>query len=352
MNVTESPFFSKLRKCADTYRTTLAAIELTNRCNAGCEYCFINKNEIKSELSTLQLHQVIDKLDEANILMVNLTGGELFLREDILEILEHLFECNFFYISIYTNGTALKEEHLSLLEKHRKKIYPLRMTVFSHDQGVHDSYMKIPGSLQTIISNGKRLMLSGVKVHLAIPALTENYETLSDSVSFFNSLGFTTGINLVKLITCTNYSETITGMASEDFYYSLIKNLKNKGIIVGFPSETKDNQLCRGLKTSIMIDTNGDIHPCTVFRNFIIGSIFESTSLNELLKTNIEYNKLRSITKDDLFCAECCHRDRCSPCLARHHSQYHTLEGPYPSSCNLTKAIYKSTLSNQNETHC
>jgi radical SAM protein with 4Fe4S-binding SPASM domain len=201
--------------------------------------------------------------------------------------------------------------------------------------------MKIPGSLQTIINNGKELQKRGVDVKLAIPALMENYKTIGESIDFFLNLGFPIGINFTKLISDVNNSETIAYMNSEDFFCTLIADLKGSGVNISLCSDSSNNELCQGLKSSIMVDTKGDIHPCTAFRDFIIGSIFDPLPLHDLLENNKEYHKLRRITKDELICAGCQHYNHCSPCLARQHTQSHCIDGPYPATCNLTRTIHK-----------
>ena len=336
-----SQFFLKISECAEQNFPTFAAIEVTNRCNAGCDYCFIDKKSTHHELSTLQLHQIIDKLNDENIINVTITGGEPFLRDDISEILEYLFSKDFFYISIYSNGTLLKREHFTLLEKYRDLIFPFRMTVFSHIEEIHDSYMHIPGSLKTIIRNGQELINRGIKVQLSIPLLLCNSETIHESMSYFVGQGFQIGISPFKLLTESNKSDAMYSMISEDFYYTGFKNITEGKSIIDLDRNPSD-QLCRGIKEAIMIDTHGKIHPCTAFREFEIGSIFDRASLRELLLQNQEYQKLRHIKKSDLLsCKECIHKNICTPCLALQHTFHNNLDTASESTCNMMKAAIK-----------
>ena len=66
---------------------------ITNRCNARCKHCFIdfdNPETFKDELSTQEMVKLTKRLGD-NLINVNITGGEPFLRKDIYEIAEAYF---------------------------------------------------------------------------------------------------------------------------------------------------------------------------------------------------------------------------------------------------------------------
>ena len=96
-----------------------ANIEVTHRCNAQCAYCFLHNKAIANELSTEQLCYAIGKLIDSSYLFIAFTGGEPFMRNDILTILKHAIDKNVFKINISTNGTLLSDAHIDFLIKHR-----------------------------------------------------------------------------------------------------------------------------------------------------------------------------------------------------------------------------------------
>jgi radical SAM protein with 4Fe4S-binding SPASM domain len=70
---------------------------LTRRCNAACPYCFYLADEARqkaaaSELSASELAQVADSL--GNLLWLAFSGGEIFLRQDLLEITRTFYARN------------------------------------------------------------------------------------------------------------------------------------------------------------------------------------------------------------------------------------------------------------------
>ena len=58
---------------------------LTNRCNHECKYCGI-PNVKSNELTTEQIFSIIDELSELGTKIIQFTGGEPLLRDDIGKI--------------------------------------------------------------------------------------------------------------------------------------------------------------------------------------------------------------------------------------------------------------------------
>ncbi|HXH18353.1 MAG TPA: radical SAM protein, partial [Chitinophagales bacterium] len=74
------------------YPATLVQF-LTDRCNARCPFCFIDfksPHHGKNEL-TLKEIEKITRLLPRSLTNVNFTGGEPFLRNDIIEIADAYF---------------------------------------------------------------------------------------------------------------------------------------------------------------------------------------------------------------------------------------------------------------------
>ncbi len=89
--------------------------ELTYRCNLQCEYCYLPRNPSSEELSTSQVFSILDDLKRMNTLWIYFTGGEVFTRGDITEILLYA-KSKGFMISISTNGTLITPQLCKLLK--------------------------------------------------------------------------------------------------------------------------------------------------------------------------------------------------------------------------------------------
>jgi len=67
------------------------SLELTQRCNNKCVHCYNNlatgdQEALAKELSLNEHYRIIDEITECGCLWLLLTGGEIFLRKDFLDI--------------------------------------------------------------------------------------------------------------------------------------------------------------------------------------------------------------------------------------------------------------------------
>ena len=96
------------------------AVLLTNRCNLKCVYCGRNENKDNSctrlELTADEWIDIFKDAMTVGLKKVNMTGGEIFCRRDVLEIIERTIGLGL-DVSIETNGTIITEEQIEYLSK-------------------------------------------------------------------------------------------------------------------------------------------------------------------------------------------------------------------------------------------
>ncbi len=100
-------------------------------CNLTCHHCFISCSPHNQSFEFLNLDTVRKYLDESVALGVKeyyFTGGEPFLNRDMVAILELTLQYG--PATVLTNGTVLKEEWLTRLQKVEKEsLYSLEFRV-------------------------------------------------------------------------------------------------------------------------------------------------------------------------------------------------------------------------------
>ncbi|MFH1641598.1 MAG: glycosyltransferase [Nanoarchaeota archaeon] len=88
-------------------------IEITNKCNLNCKFCF-NSKRGKKELTTKEIYSIIDDIKLSGIHAIRLTGGEPFIRQDLIRILKYAKE-NRIYTILNTNGRLINEKIIHTL---------------------------------------------------------------------------------------------------------------------------------------------------------------------------------------------------------------------------------------------
>src|SRR3954447_20314612 len=94
-----------------------AVYEATMRCNLHCEFCYVGdllniEGEWRQELDLDALSRAFPAQDG---FQVSLTGGEIFMRKDIMSVLDLFREKGYACGYLTTNGTIITEERAEAL---------------------------------------------------------------------------------------------------------------------------------------------------------------------------------------------------------------------------------------------
>ncbi|MBI4681078.1 MAG: radical SAM protein, partial [Nitrospirae bacterium] len=124
---------------------------LTRRCNLRCSFCFYLSSEIETDKAELTLDE-IKKISSSigRLLWLAFSGGEIFLRKDLVEITRAFYEKNKPAIILFpTNGILteiIKEKIEAILKYCEKSIIVVKLSLDGTEY-VHDS-IRGKGSFQ------------------------------------------------------------------------------------------------------------------------------------------------------------------------------------------------------------
>lgn len=136
-------------------RVTSILCSITGKCNYNCRHCYMIAPSGKiPQMSHEQLWKMIDELAAANVCEIAVTGGELLLREDFLEMLSYLYEKGICLSAIFTNASKIDITLLKTLERyHMKPVFRISFDGY----GTHD-YMRGMEGAQQMTIDGIRLL--------------------------------------------------------------------------------------------------------------------------------------------------------------------------------------------------
>jgi len=162
--------------------------ELTYRCNFDCKHCYVplNYRRKSSELKTKEVFFILEQLRDIGCFYLGFTGGEPFLRKDIMDILRYTKKCGF-QIIIYTNGSLIDEKIADELANLRLNkvditIPAMSKVAFERISGLADSQNRVFAAIKLLHKNGVNL---GFKTCV----LKENENEIKDIQKFAASLG-------------------------------------------------------------------------------------------------------------------------------------------------------------------
>src|SRR5713226_6126293 len=162
-----------------------AQIDLTYRCNEKCVHCYLDHDD-HGEMSTVEIKNLLTEMAEAGVFILTLSGGEIFMRKDFFQILEHARALTF-CIKLKTNAVLVREKQAARLRD--LGVESIQVSIYSHRPEVHDAITKVPGSLRRSVDAIRFLRSQGLKVVMANVLMTENQHDYHGIQSLADELG-------------------------------------------------------------------------------------------------------------------------------------------------------------------
>lgn len=163
-------------------------IKLTSRCNLRCQMCKYWKTEQETTLSTDQWRRVLDEMAGLGCRKVHFSGGEVFLRPDFLDLVEHAAGAGM-KVNMTTNGTLLTKERVDRLARARPN--SISLSLDGPRPRVHDRIRGLPGSFRRTTRAIRRLRAADrpPKIRVNFVLMRANFRHAPEMVDLARSLG-------------------------------------------------------------------------------------------------------------------------------------------------------------------
>jgi len=303
-----NPYQRILQKTFDGRIPLTAHWELTYRCNLSCVHCYATDKTGRDELSAHEIRHGLDQLAEAGCLFLAFTGGEIFCREDLFEILEAARR-NDFAMRLLTNGTLITPAAADRVAA----LNPLGVDIslYAMTPGVHDRITGTNGSHRRTAAAIRLLRDRGVRVTINVVLLKCNVAEFAALTDFAGSVG--AELKFDYLLTPTDDGArpmTAHGLSEDE-----ITEFVRAHITVPESAPTApdgDEPLCGAGSNALCITPRGDVLPCLAVRESVgnlkrqsLKRIWESPRLAEL--RDARYCNLRECRRCELaaYCARC-----------------------------------------------
>lgn len=309
-------------------------IDLTNKCNLRCKYCFRDVDRSNKSISRKIIDDICSYItrycDEYNVkdISVQAWGGEPLLEKDLVyRIKEHIHpKKTHLHFSIETNGTLLSKEMVEELYNHHvgigvsidgrekdhdsQRVYINGVGSFlGTSSGLKRSIKKYGssiGTITTITRNNYRnidQILDYYAKELKIRNLKFNFVHKSD---FVDNDSLCLSIDEIKETEERIFEKLIQLVLDGYRIFDSNIKIKIKNILQREYSDICLSRGCCGGRKMIVFDMEGGIYPCelTDYKEQKLGSIYEDLDLPLLLK--------ESIKKSHFY--EKKHQEKCDDC--------------------------------------
>lgn len=304
------------------------AVTYTHTCNLSCVHCGRDESAAKKgvEQPASFFLDAFSQAKELGACQVNITGGEIFCRPDILELIAGAYDLGYF-VTLESNGTLITDEHMKALAAMGDRVR-LSISLDGFTAPVHDAIRgagqfsktrttinqvcayKIPARIITLLHDGNAAQIPEMVRHF-VDKLGMGFRLLPFILEYGKGVYAcnTHGMHYAKM------QETLK------FYFDFLQKKSNpEKLSVGLnmalvPVEVENHHLCPWGNAMIGIGpdgTTGLCHVSYVHPEFQFGNL-QNESLKDIWEKNETLDRFRAINPDELhgICGNCAAREVC-----------------------------------------
>jgi radical SAM protein with 4Fe4S-binding SPASM domain len=268
-------------------------------------------------MTTAEIEDVLDQLSDAGVFFLTLSGGEVLMRRDFFEIVEHARRL-LFNVKLKTNGVMIRGPEARRIRE--LGVEQVQISVYSHRPEIHDAITKLPGSLKRTVEAIRFLKSQGLKVVIANVLMAS---TLFDNTGVM-ALAKELGVSYTLDPTITPKMDGDTSILALRIAGSELKQVFQSRELVGNVEEfcapppppgedIMDGFPCSAGHTACYITPYGDVFPCVQFP--LPSGNLRRQKFADIWHNSPQLNEVRSIRARDLpTCSTCAHVGTCTRC--------------------------------------
>ncbi len=312
---------------------------LTGRCNASCPFCFYLSDKKggndKPELSLDEIEKISRSM--GTLLWLAFSGGEIFLRKDLVEVAQVFYRNNKPAIMLFPTNGLLTDIIMGNIEKILKYCSESTIALKLSIEGTEDIHDRIRGKgsfTKTMETYDvlKELPDRYPNFELGVNSVfcSDNQDSMDELISFVNGLDRinTHTVSLIrgdvqdrrlKKIDMDKYKKTIDMLASnlisrrsgtyrfKGAGLKAAQDIVQRKVIYETVTTNKYQIPCYAGKLNLVLTESGDIYPCESFEKKL-GNVREhGYDIDNILKSKRAKIIIRSIQDTGCFCTHECY---------------------------------------------
>ena len=316
-------------------------LDLTYRCNERCVHCYLDHDD-HGEMTTAEIKDLLHQLADAGVFFLSLSGGEIFLRKDLFEIIE-LARALMFSVKLKTNAVMIRPADAERIAG--LNVESVQISVYSHRPEVHDGITKLPGSLKRTLEGARRLRAAGVKVYFADVLMRDNFHDHAGVRALAEGMG----AHFTVDPTVTPMMDGDRSILSLNIEHEDLREVFRDPALVGGATdfcapptgpmdaeEALDAVPCSAGHTFCYVSPYGDLYPCVQFP--LPSGNVRKQSFIDIWRHSPQLNDVRTITISEVQgCSTCAHSGSCTRCPGLAYMEGN-MRGPSSQDCEKSFA--------------
>jgi len=300
---------------------TWANLEITAKCNAHCEWCYLGEDIKNKTMSFSQAKNVVDILYNSDIKQITISGGEPTLIGYLPLLVDYIVNKGI-VANLNTNGYLLDDKLIDKLN--RAGLNQIQTNIESINSDIHDEIRKLEGSHKNAIKAIKKIKNTNIKVTSQIVVTKDNESNINDILKY----SFELGVDRCRIWDSTGYKEL-----APSSYKNVVDKANEMMVDLGathvqsyeplpninFPDKLRKTIMsCPALSGMLVfVDVEGNVFPCSAGdRDSILYNIFDYKNINE-----VHHKKVKGIINLSKKCEVCKYVKSCKGgCLGRRYN--------------------------------
>jgi radical SAM protein with 4Fe4S-binding SPASM domain len=344
-----------ISRTVQKHRPLSVHFDLTYRCNERCVHCYLDHDD-HGELTTAECLRVLDDLARSGTLFLTFSGGEIFLRPDLYEILAAARRLHF-DISLKSNALLVTAERAARLREFG--VRRVQISVYSDIPAIHDAITKVPGSLERTLAAIPILLDHGLQVKLACPLMQENLMAYRGVMALAEKLGVPYILDLTITPMMDGSSGPLQHRASVSSLLPVLRDpvlnvckpqpaaqassamsaspsTFGSAVSSGIESAAYEDLPCSAGHNSCYISPYGDVFPCVQLPQ-AAGNL-RREKFEDIWYHAPQLERLRAIRESQLpLCSQCEIRSYCERCPGLALMEGGDMLGAYERACALAE---------------
>src|SRR3982751_6850813 len=277
-----------------------AVYEATMRCNLHCEFCYVGdllniEGQWREEMTLDALKKAFP--DDPG-LQVSLTGGEIFMRKDIMSVLDLFRDKGYACGYLTTNGTIITEERAEALADLAAKGFLRHISVSIDGPGdIHDTARGLKGTFERTCTGLRRLQAAAkrkqapLRVSINTTVAHESLDALDQMVEVAEELGVDAiGLNHLMFSTSQEVAETVRliGAADASAIPTFVTDDPGLDVRVVREKVAALEDKCR--ERNILFDFRPKVHPQLMESYYTPGSELDGRCLYPFLHARVSFS--------------------------------------------------------------
>ncbi len=312
-------------------------LEITGRCNLDCQHCYLDIKKPPPEMSTETIFGILDQLAAAGTMFLVITGGEVFLRKDLIPILKYARGLGF-AVRLFTSGTRMTRAHAR--EIATLGLTAVEMSLYGAKCDVHDTITRRPGSHRKTIRAALMLKRLGVTVILKSPVFAGTAGGHRDFIKLAERVGASAKLDPSIMMRRNGDLAPTHLRSSAGELAGVLRDLLNiKPGDALPPPASPDKAPCAIGRRTARIGPEGNVYPCATYPT-PVGNLNERSFAAIWSGDSPLLARLRAVTFKDFgpTCTGCSKSGYCSRCLAMALIEHGDERAPVAQSCRIAEA--------------